>query len=380
MALVFVPKESHPDEARVAATPETVRRLVKAGLEVLVEESAGVTARYLDASYVEAGAEVGAAAWARADLVLGVQPPSKEHVAEMKGGALLVAFLQPSANPELVRALSGARVTSFAMDLVPRITRAQPMDALSSQANIAGYKGVLVGVTQLGKMCPLMMTAAGTIPPAKVVIFGAGVAGLQAIATARRLGCKVEATDVRLAAKEQVESLGARFIEVPGAEDLEGEGGYAKEAGEDFLKRQREQVAKRVADADLVVTTAQIPGRKAPVLIDETMVRSMRPGSVIVDLAVDSGGNCALSEAGEIVERHGVILVGTRNLPATVAVHASDLYAKNVNSLVKLMIDEGALEPDLEDEVLAGCLLTHDGKIAHAPTADALEGEKAATE
>jgi NAD(P) transhydrogenase subunit alpha len=312
------------------------------------------------------------AACLAADLVVHVQPPTLAEAHKVRRGGSLVSFIQPAANPDLVRALADGGVTTYAMELVPRITRAQPMDALSSQATVAGYKAVLLGAAHLAKMCPLMMTAAGTIAPAKVVVFGAGVAGLQAIATAKRLGCKVEATDVRLAAKEQVESLGARFIDVPGAVDMEGAGGYAKEASEEFLRRQREEVAKRVADADLVITTALVPGRKAPVLVSEDMVRSMRPGSVIVDLAVESGGNCALAECDRIVERHDVV---TANLPATVPTHASELYARNVLSLVKLMIrDEGKLEANHEDEVLAGCLLTHAGRIAHAPTAAALAG------
>jgi NAD(P) transhydrogenase subunit alpha len=253
------------------------------------------------------------------------------------------------------------------------------MDALSSQATIAGYKAVLLGAAHMAKMCPLLMTAAGTVPPARVVVFGAGVAGLMAIATAKRLGAQVEATDVRAAAKEQVLSLGARFIEVPGMADMEDKGGYAKEAGEDFLRRQREEVAKRVAEADLVITTAQVPGRKAPMLVNTAMVQSMRPGSVIVDMAVESGGNCELSVAGEVVEKHGVILVGTRNLPASVPLHASELYAKNVLNLVKLFVaKDGAIARDFKDEVLAGCLLTHAGEIVHKASAEALSaGAKA---
>ena len=382
MSTAFIPVETLPGETRVAAVPETVRRLVKAGLTVQVEAGAGVRAHLADAEYEAVGAAiVDGAAWSTADLVLKVQPPSEEEIGRLQKGAVLVSFVVPAAQLPLVERLRDGGVTTLAMDLVPRITRAQPMDALSSQATVGGYKAVLLGAMHLGKLCPLLMTAAGTIPPAKVVIFGAGVAGLQAIATARRMGCVVEATDVRLAVKEQVESLGARFIDVPGAEDLEGEGGYAREAGEDFLRRQREEVAKRVADADIVITTAQIPGRPAPQLVSEEMVKSMKPGSVIVDMAVESGGNCALSLPGEVSEQYGVTLVGLRNLPATVPLHASELYAKNVHSLIKPFIGEnGALELDLEDEVLAGCLLTHGGEVRHGPTAELLgQGQEVAS-
>lgn len=375
MPTVLVPQESLPGETRVAATPETVKRLVKAGLEVSVESSAGAKAGYPDAEFEAAGAQVlpRGGAWSAADLVLKVQPPTPEEARGLKTGAVLVSMIQPSSNLDTVAALRTGGVTTLALDLLPRISRAQSMDVLSSQATIGGYKAVLLGASHMQKLCPLLMTAAGTVPPAKVVVFGAGVAGLMAIATARRLGCVVEATDVRLAAKEQVESLGGRFIDVPGMEDLEDERGYAKEATPEFLERQREEVAKRVAEADLVITTAQIPGRKAPMLVSEEMVRSMPEGSVIVDMAVESGGNCALSEPGEVVVREGTTIVGLRNLPATVPTHASDLFAKNIHSLLKLFIkEEGALEIDWEDEVLAGCRLTHGGEVHHAPTAEAL--------
>ncbi len=372
MTTAFIPDEVHPGETRVAAVPETVRRYVKAGLEVVVQAGAGASARFPDALYEAAGARVGEA-WG-AELVLKVQPPSPDEIGRIAEGAVLVSFAGGMSDLGLVRGLRDRRVTTLAMELIPRITRAQSMDALSSQATVAGYKAVLLGATHLGKLCPLLMTAAGTVPPAKVVVFGAGVAGLQAIATARRLGCVVEATDVRLAVKEQVESLGARFIEVPGAQDMEGAGGYAKEAGEDFLRRQREEVAKHVAEADLVVTTAQIPGRPAPRLVDEEMVKRMRPGAVIVDMAVESGGNCSLSRAGEVVEVHGVVIVGQRNIPATVPTHASELYAKNIWNLLKPFLGQGgALELDFDDDVVKGCLLTHAGEVRHAATAERLD-------
>jgi H+-translocating NAD(P) transhydrogenase subunit alpha len=374
MATLFVPKETRAGETRVAATPETVKQFVKAGLQVEIEGGAGSAASFPDAVYVAAGARiVGSEAARTADVVARVAPPTEAEIARLKAGAILISFLAPAANLDLVEKLRDSRVSSFAMELVPRITRAQAMDALSSQATVSGYKAVLVGASQLSKLCPLLMTAAGTVPPAKCVVFGAGVAGLQAIATARRLGCTVEATDVRLAAREQVLSLGARFIDVPGAVDMEGAGGYAKEQSEDFLKRQREEVAKRVAEADLVITTAQIPGRTAPRLISRAMVESMKPGAVIVDLAVESGGNCELSAPGEIVVHQGVKIVGIPNLPATVPTHASELYAKNVLQLAKLFVQkDGSVSNEFKDEVLAGCLLTHGGEVTHKATAEAL--------
>jgi NAD(P) transhydrogenase subunit alpha len=307
-----------------------------------------------------------------ADLVLTVQPPTPETIALLKPGTVLISFVYAHKEPQLTALLRDGQITCFAMELVPRITRAQAMDALSSQATVAGYKAVLLGATHLRKMCPLLMTAAGTVPPARVVVFGAGVAGLMAIATARRLGCVVEATDVRYAAKEQVESLGARFITVPGAGDMEGSGGYAKEQSPEFLARQREEVKKRVSEADLVITTAQVPGKKAPVLVDAAMVRGMKPGSVIVDLALEAGGNCELSERDRIVEKEGVTLIGIANLPATVPQQASELYARNVLELVKLFVKDGKLALAFEDEVLKGCRLTHAGEVHHAPTAEAL--------
>lgn len=373
MTILFVPRETQPGETRVAATPETVRRFVRAGVEVLVERGAGAAAAFPDSAYADAGASLtDPEAWATADLIAKVQPPTLEEAARLSAGAIIVCMVIPAAQLELVRALRESGVTCLALDLVPRITRAQSMDVLSSQATIAGYKAVLLAAAHLSKLCPLLMTAAGTIKPAKVVVFGAGVAGLQAIATARRLGCVVEATDVRLAAKEHVESLGAKFIEVEGAEDLEDEGGYAKEASAEFLERQRAEVARRVAEAHIVITTALIPGRTAPILVTEEMVRSMPEGSVIVDLAVESGGNCVLSEAGEYVRAHGVTIIGERNLPATVPADASDLFSKNVLSLLKPFIVEGALILDMEDEIIAGCCLTHAGELCHAPTAELL--------
>lgn len=377
MTIVLVPLEVQPGETRVAAVPDTIRRMVKAGLTVRVETGAGVAAQIDDAEFESAGAELvdRDESWAEADLVLKVQPPTMDEVAKLKRGATLVSFAWPAGNEDVVRALMEAGVATLAMDLVPRISRAQSMDALSSQATVAGYKAVLLAASHMPVMCPLLMTAAGTIPPAKMVVFGAGVAGLQAIAMGRRLGCVVEATDVRLAAKEQVESLGARFIEVPGAEDLEDEGGYAKEASEEFLARQREEVSKRVAEADCVITTALIPGRPAPRLISEDLVRAMRRGAVIVDLAAEAGGNCELTECGQVVERHGVTIVGQPNLPASVPRHASELYSKNILSLIKLGLakgEESGFAINLKDEVHTGCLLTWEGKVMHPRTAEGM--------
>jgi len=380
MPTIFIPRETTPGETRVAASPETIKRYVASGLTVQVEAGAGLQAGLTDAMFQAAGASiVGREAWSKAAVVIKVAPPEPAEIDALAPESVLVAYAWTSGHASAVRRLAERRISMLAMDLIPRITRAQAMDALSSQAMIAGYKAVLLGASHMTKLCPMLMTAAGTIAPAKVVVFGAGVAGLMAIATAKRLGAQVEATDVRAASKEQVLSLGARFIEVPGLADMEGAGGYAKEAGEDVLRRQREEVSKRVAEADLVVTTARVPGKKAPLLVNEAMVKSMRPGSVIVDMAVESGGNCELSVEGETVVRHGVTIVGTRNLPASVPLHASELYAKNVLNLVKLFVGkDGAIARDFKDEVLAGCLLTHGGEIVHKATAEALSaGAKA---
>lgn len=381
MTVLFVPVETRAGERRVAATPDSVRRLVKLGLEVVVESGAGRSAGFEDAAYRDAGATLGGPGdLARAQVVLRVQPPTAAQAEAQAEGTTLIGFLAAQAELDAVAVLQRRRITAVAMELVPRITRAQSMDALSSQATVAGYKAVVLAAQHSPRLFPLLMTAAGTVRPAKCVVFGAGVAGLQAIATARRLGCQVEATDVRLAAKEQVESLGAKFIQVEGAADQEGAGGYAKEASEEFLKRQREEVARRVAEANVVITTAQVPGRKAPLLITEDMLRAMAPGSVVVDLAVESGGNCALVELDQVVERHGVTLVGIGNLPATVPYHASELYARNLVNLVAHAVPKGGGAPhfDPSDEIFAAALLTHAGEVRHGPTAAALAQREAA--
>jgi len=386
MAKVFIPRERRPGETRVAATPETVKRMVKQGLEVAVERGAGLASLFSDAEFEAAGARLAAdpaAAWESADVVLKVTPPgrfeglNRDEAEGLRPGAVLIGFLAPYRNLDMVRTLAAGNVTSLALELVPRVTRAQPMDALSSQASIAGYKAVLLAAWRLPKYLPLLMTAAGTIKPARVVVMGAGVAGLQAIATAKRLGAVVEVSDVRAAVKEQVESLGGRFIELPQAESGEGQGGYAREMGEDFLRRQREIVQRHLAAADAVITTALVPGRPAPRLVTAEMVRAMRPGAVIVDLAVEQGGNCELSQADAEVVENGVVILGPSNLPAAMPHDASLLYARNVHSLLQLVVDkEGKVAPSLDDEIIAGCLLTHGGKVLHQATAAQLQPQE----
>jgi NAD(P) transhydrogenase subunit alpha len=378
MTTVFVPKETHEGETRVAATPETVQKMVKEGFELAVEAGAGALSSFSDAAYEKAGARLvpaaeAGAAWGSAGAVLVVRAPDAGHAAAMSEGAVLIGLLAPYKNAELGRALAARGVSSLAMELVPRISRAQSMDALSSQASIAGYKAVLVAATHLGRYFPLLMTAAGTIPPSRVVIMGAGVAGLQAIATAKRLGAIVEVSDVRPAVKEQIESLGGRFIELPMEASGEGAGGYAKEMGEEFLRRQREIVTQHLSHANVAITTALIPGKPAPRLITREMVEAMRPGAVIVDLAIEQGGNCELSRADEEVHHDGVTILAPSNLAATLAEDASTLYARNVHALLQLLMKEGALAVDTEDEVIAGSLLTHGGEIVHEPTAQSLQ-------
>ena len=386
MAKVFIPRERRPGETRVAATPETVKRMVKQGLEVAVEQGAGVASLFSDAEFEAAGARLVSdpgPAWESADVVLKVTPPGRfeglsRHEAEgLKPGAVLIGFLAPYRNLDMVRILASGRVTSLSLELVPRVTRAQPMDALSSQASIGGYKAVLLAAWRLPKYMPLLMTAAGTIKPARVVVMGAGVAGLQAIATAKRLGAVVEVSDIRAAVKEQVESLGGKFIELPQAESGEGQGGYAREMGEEFLRQQREIVQRHLAAADAVITTALVPGRPAPRLVTAEMVRAMRPGSVIVDLAVEQGGNCELSKADSEVVDNGVLILGPSNLPAAMPHDASLLFARNVNALLQLVIDkEGKVAPSLDDEIIAGALLTHGGEVRHKATAEQFQPQE----
>ena len=364
---VLVVRETMPGERRVAATPETVAKMVAAGLEVTVETGAGEEASFPDAAFEAAGAKVvreHAKALAAADIVLRVQPPADGDVKAMRKGALSIGFLQPATSAAAVKALAKHGVTAFSLEMVPRISRAQSMDALSSQASLAGYKAVLMAAVRLGKYFPMLMSAAGTIAPARVLVLGAGVAGLQAIATARRLGAAVEAYDVRPAVRDEVKSLGATFLEL-NLEAQEGQGGYAREQSDEFLAKQRELLTERVAAADVVITTAAVPGRKAPVLVTAEMVKGMRPGSVIVDLAADGGGNVELTKAGEVVEVGGVTIDGTRNVPSTIPVHASQLYARNVANLLLLMIKDGQLNLDLEDDVIKGAVVTHGGEVVN---------------
>jgi NAD(P) transhydrogenase subunit alpha len=363
---VGVPKETLAGERRVAIVPETARVLVKSNIQVTVESGAGEPAFLSDAAYIDAGANVTDAATAfGADAVLKVQPPTPDEVGRLREGGVLISFLQPATNGDVIGALAKRKVSSFSLDLVPRISRAQSMDALSSQAGIAGYKAVLLGANHLPKFFPLLMTAAGTVAPARVLVMGAGVAGLQAIATARRLGAVVEAYDVRPAVKDEVKSLGATFLELP-LETQEGAGGYAKEQSEDFLRRQRELIGDRVAASDVVITTAAIPGRKAPILVTADMVRRMRAGSVIVDLAAETGGNCEMTEPGKIIQGGGVTIDGTTNLPSTMPVHASQLYSKNVSTLLLLLVKDGALKLDFTDEIVKGACVTYNGEVVNA--------------
>jgi len=365
---IGVPAESKPGETRVAATPETIKKLA-ASHELIVESGAGLHASITDEAYVAAGARIGTAADALgADLVLKVRAPVTEERALMKPGAALVGMLNPFDSDNLA-AMAGRQLTAFALEAAPRISRAQSMDVLSSQANIAGYKAVIMAANAYGRFMPMLMTAAGTVKAARVLIMGVGVAGLQAIATAKRLGAVIEASDVRPPVKEQVESLGAKFIDVPFITDEEreiaqGAGGYARPMPADWMRRQGELVHERARLADIIVTTALIPGRKAPVLISEDTVRAMKPGSVIVDMAIEQGGNCPLTELGKTVVKHGVTLIGEPNLPALVAADASALYARNVLDFLKLVIDkEGRLIIDREDEIVRAVLVCLDGQV-----------------
>jgi proton-translocating NAD(P)+ transhydrogenase subunit alpha len=370
--IVGVPKETAPNERRVALVPDLVPKLKRAGLEVVVQPDAGAAAGYPDGAYAQQGASL-ADVLSTADVLLKVQPPTVEEAGRLKEGATLIGFLQPYGNAAGIQALAARKVTAFAMELMPRITRAQPMDALSAMSTVSGYKAVLLAASRLPKFFPLLMTAAGTVSPARVFIIGAGVAGLQAIGTARRLGAIVEAYDTRPVVKEQVESLGAKFVELGlEAKDAEDKTGYARAQSEDFYRRQQEAMGKVVATADVVIPTALVPGKRAPVLVTEEMVRGMRPGSVIVDLAAEQGGNCALTEPGQEVVKHGVLIVGPLNLPSTLAFHASQMYARTVTNYLHHLLKDGAVRLDLSDELTRGPLVTHQGEIAHAAVKAAL--------
>jgi proton-translocating NAD(P)+ transhydrogenase subunit alpha len=362
--IVSVPKEIAPGETRVALVPEVADRLVKTGVKITVEAGAGAAAHHPDSDYVEAGAHVGDGF--SGEVVVKVAPPSAEEIGRLGQGSVLVGFLQPLTAGDTVRALADAGVTSFAMEAIPRITRAQSIDALSSQATVSGYRAALIAAQELPRFFPMLTTAAGTVRPAKVLVLGAGVAGLQAIATARRLGAVVQAFDVRSAVKEQIESLGARFLELDmGLEDAEAAGGYARQLTEEEQAKQRDLLAIEIGKMDAVISTAAVPGRRAPLLVTEQAVRNMKPGSVIVDLAAETGGNCELTEPGQTVVREDVTIAGPLNLPASMPDHASSLYARNVQSLLELMVKEGELSLDFDDEVIAGACITRDGQIVH---------------
>lgn len=372
--VVGVPKETLAGEQRVALVPDLVPKLTKSGLEVVVELGAGEAAGFLDSAYAEKGARLEAGALERADVLLKVQPPAPADVGKIQSGATLIGFLQPYSNLEGIRALAARGVTAFSMELMPRITRAQSMDALSAMSTLAGYKAVLLAANRLPKLFPLLMTAAGTLTPARVFVIGAGVAGLQAIGTAKRLGAVITAYDTRPVVKEQVESLGAKFVMLElETKDAEDKTGYAKAQSEDFYKRQQALMGQSVMAADVVITTALVPGQRAPLLIPEEMVRGMRPGSVIVDLAAEQGGNCALTQPGEDVVRHGVAILGPLNLPSTLPFHASQMYAKTVTNFLAHLLKDGKIQLDLNDELTRGPLVTHQGEIVHEVVKKALQ-------
>ena len=368
MPRLLIPVEALPGETRVAATPDTVKKFLSLGCSVSVERGAGTSSGYLDQAYADLGAELTSpgdpGVWGQADLVLCVQTPTTAMLGAMKRQALVAGLLSPYSNASLASSLQSGGLSAMALELLPRISRAQSADALSSQANIAGYKAVLLASSALDRYFPMLMTAAGTVQPARVVILGAGVAGLQAVATARRLGAVVYVSDIRPAVKEQVESLGARFIDPPEMDDKPAEaGGYAKQASDAFLAAQRQQLSDQLAEADVAICTAQVPGRRAPRLISEDMLDRMRPGAVVVDLAVAQGGNCADTVVDQTVDRKGVKLIAGNDLPCTVPNHASALYARNLIALLEPVLKEGAINLDTEDELIAGCLISQDGNI-----------------
>ena len=373
---IAVPKERAPGERRVALVPETVAKFIKAGHTVAVEHDAGASAGFPDAAYVAAGATIAATPaelYRDAAVVTRVGRPSDDELRALAPGTALIGFLAPLGDPAYVETLAAAKITALSMDAIPRTTKAQSMDALSSQANIAGYKAVLLAAEYLPKFFPMLTTAAGTVPPAKVLVIGAGVAGLQAIATARRLGAVVSAYDTRAVVKEQIQSLGAKFLAFDVGGDAEGAGGYAKELTAEQIDRQRQFMVKAIGASDAVVTTAAVPGRRAPIIITAEAVAAMAPGSVVVDVAAETGGNCELTVPGEvIVSPNGVTIVGTRNLAATVATHASQLYARNVQTLLDYLVKDGALNLDMTDEIVKGTTIVRNGEIVHEPTLAAL--------
>lgn len=376
---IGVAKEVEYRERRVALIPDAIAKLTKQGLEIWVESGLGEQSCFEDSAYEEAGAQVISdkeKLWKEVDVLLKVGSPVEEELGLLTPGKVLISFLNPLGQPEMIQKLANAQVTALSMELIPRTSRAQSMDALSSQAGVAGYKAVLIAAAALPKFFPMLTTAAGTIRPAKVFVIGAGVAGLQAIATARRLGAVVEAFDIRPAVKEEVQSLGAKFVEVTLNEETVAEGGYAREISEDSKRRSQELVAEHVKTADVVITTAQVPGKKAPRLVTKEMVAQMKLGSVVVDLAAEQGGNCEVSEAGKDVVYEGVTVIGPINLPASMAIHASQMYAKNISTLLNYLVKEGELNLDFDDDIISGTVVTHGGEIRNQRVKDALASEQ----
>ena len=375
--IISIPKEISLNETRVAATPQSIKELIKAGYKVKIQTGAGKKSFISDAAYEEVGADIiedDADIYKNSDIIIKVAPPTTEEISLISKNSILISFFQPTIELERVRAMTDSRITGLSMHLVPRTTLAQKMDALSSQANIAGYKAVLMGSVHMSVYMPLLMTAAGTIRPAKVLILGAGVAGLQAIATAKRLGAQVEAFDVRPEVKEQVESLGAKFVEVlSNSDEGIGEGGYAKETSAEYKKKQEELIREHISKADMVITTALIPGKKAPILISKDVVELMKPGAVIMDLAAENGGNCELTKQDEVISHNEVIIDGTSNIPATMPIHSSELYAKNISALVLYMTKDNEINLDMDDEIISGSTFTHQGKVTHEATINILK-------
>ncbi len=373
--IIGVPKEILPGENRVALVPDVASKLIKKGFEIIIEEDAGNKANFTNDAYRNAGAKVVKTAdevFSGADIILKVQRPLEKdgvnEIAKMKKGSLLITIMNSLHYPESAKMCADNGVDVIAMEAIPRTTIAQKMDALSSQANIAGYKSVIMAANELGKIFPLMMTAAGTIQPARVVIMGAGVAGLQALGTAKRLGAIVEVSDIRPSVKEEVQSLGGRFIEVPTYENMQDSGGYAKEASEEFLQKQKELIFKHVTEADIVITTALVPGKKAPVLVTEEMIKKMRQGSVVLDMAVEFGGNCEVSEKGKTIIKHGVKIIGETNIPSLVPTNSSEVYAKNLMALLEHISRDGVIKLNMDDEIVKGALIVKDGQIIHERT------------
>jgi NAD(P) transhydrogenase subunit alpha len=380
--IIAIPKEILPGENRVACIPDVAAKLIKAGYEVQIEKNAGLNAGFTDEQYVHAGAKVldkVEELYSNADIVFKVQRPidnpvtGKNEIDLLKKGTILISFVYVLHYPEIAKKCAEKGVDLISMDMIPRTSLAQKMDALSSQANLAGYKSVLLAANELGKIFPLMMTAAGTISPAKVVIMGAGVAGLQALGTAKRLGAVVEVSDIRPSVKEEVQSLGGKFIEVETEENMQDSGGYAKEASAEFLQKQKEVIFKHVTEADIVITTALVPGKKAPVLVTEEMVKKMRPGSVVLDMATEFGGNCEISEKGKTVKKYGVTIIGEPNLPSLVPHHASDMYSKNILNLIQHIGKEGKVTLNLEDEIVKGSLITKNGEVINQRVKDLIK-------